>query len=71
MDENIVILQSEETSLAEKLKALKNLTRQRRYKLTRCPSCRDIVVRDLLTGEEIMIENGDLLNEYIKLPLGE
>jgi hypothetical protein len=58
-DKDILTLQSEQTSLAQKVEALKNLTKKQCYKLRRCLSCRDIVVRDVLTGEEIMIDNGE------------
>jgi hypothetical protein len=70
-DKDILTLQSEESSLAEQVKALKNLTKKQCYKLTRCPSCRNIVVRDSLTGEEIMIDNRDILHEFVELPYGE
>jgi hypothetical protein len=74
-DKDIRALQSEQTSLSEKLNALKRLTRKDRYEVTRCcPCCTSVYIWELKTGKEIKINNDDidiLLNECIQLPSRE
>jgi hypothetical protein len=71
MDKDIFTLQTQ-TNLSKLLRALKNLSgKERRYKIIRCPSCRDLILRDLITGEEITVKKDDILNECIQLPIGE
>jgi hypothetical protein len=66
-DPDIRIAQSFDTDVNRKFRAIKRLSNNRRYKLSRCPSCRNIVVRDIPSGNEIMIDDTELLCELFNL----